>query len=440
MEVPSKKNKLNNLDPFQRIHSDLLELIFQHFINEDVLSVSTVSPLWFKLTEKSNKCMEKLNLKIVVPFSKGEEKKFENMSSDLKSLRLYENIYLHNIQNVVPEILQILQRGKWKEVYMSMRKIKNKKDLLEMMKLVELDVENFSMSYSFLENPNDILVEVQPEVKMSFPKLKNLDLSRNNGLLMNEIAFECKSLKVLRLDFDNETWKRNSENVRKILANNSELENLTLWRCQTHLAFKKESISLHKFKLKMFSYKNEFPMDRSCMFDFLESQAESIETLRLEDWCGIEILKLIFKMPRLKDLIVDLFDVELTIDWTKVNFNSNTSITKFEIESYSCNKSRLKIFNALFEAMPNLKFLITDCLDKVLLKAVGTHCRALEELEVQELRTQSIHDPQLFPNLKRFHCEDRIDMRVKQRINIKPVGQRSKFEQLILEAKPYFVT
>ena len=64
----------------------------------------------------------------------------------------------------------------------------------------------------------------------------------------------------------------------------------------------------------------------------------------------------------------------------------------------------------------------------------------LEELEVQELRAAKVHDPLFFPNIKRFHCEDRINMKTKRRINMKAVEERSAFENLILTAKPYFVT
>lgn len=64
----------------------------------------------------------------------------------------------------------------------------------------------------------------------------------------------------------------------------------------------------------------------------------------------------------------------------------------------------------------------------------------LEELEVQDLKATKVHDPLFFPRIKRFHCEDRISMKVKQRINIKQPEDRSSFEQLILVAKPYFVT
>lgn len=437
----AKRQKLETpADPMEFIHSDVLDLIFQHFKNDDVLACSAVSPLWFDVTERSVKCMEKLHLKLVVPYDKEEAAKCSTVSQDLKSKRNYQNIYLHNFQNILPEVINIISGGNFKKVFISTRKLETRKDLQTIMKLIEKTVENLSISLTSLVDLND----EGEAVNFSFPCLKNLDLTRCHGLLMKEIAEDCKNLSILKIDLDHATWRKHKELLKKILTNNSQLEKLTLWRCSARFAFQLESVRGYRFRLKNFVYKNSAvgspsDEDENCLYDFLESQADSIETLRLEEWFGVEVLKLIFRMPKLRELTIDMYQAETTIDWENLKMSQSSSITKFHIDSYR-SKAKIRIFNALFDSMPNLKFLTTDYLDNDSLLSIGLRCHKLEELEIQELRAKEIDNPLFFPHLKRFHCEDRIRMKTKQRINKKPIAARSPFEQLVLTAQPYFVT
>ena len=440
IETPAKKQKLSqSLDPLEILHSDVFELIFQHLRNDDVLEISAVSLSWFAITEQSAKCIEKLHLRVVVPYSKDVPKKFYSASSDLMSKRKYQNIYLHNFRNIVPEVLNILTGRSWKKVYISTRNLKSRKDFQDIMKLIEQSVENLSISLTSLENPAD----EGEEVRLTFPNLKYLDLNRCYGLLMKEISDDCRNLKTLEIDLDHFTWNRNQIFLRKILENNEQLEKLKIWRCSAQIAFPLEAIPLYRFKLKTFSLKSSEQTtdeEENCLFAFLESQVDSLETLRFEDWHGIGVFKLIFKMTKLKEISIDLYDVEKTIDWENLELNSNSSIRKFNLDGYRNNRSKAIIFNTLFNAMPNLKFFSMDYLDNISLQSIGLRCQMLEELEIQEMRANRVDDPLYFPRLKRFHCEDRIKMKIKQRINQKHVHQRSNFEQLMLTAKPFFVS
>lgn len=364
-ETAAKRVKLTEtLDPLEILHSDIHELIFQHFSDEDVLEASIVSPLWFEATETSAKCMEKLHLRIVVPYSEEKSERFMSISNDLTSQRKYQNIYLHNFHNIIPEILKILEGRNWKKVYISVRNLHTKQDFQDVMTLIEPSVENLSISLTSIRN----LEQKPPKVNFTFPKLKNLDLSRSHGLLMEEISENCKNIKTLRIDLDHLTWMKHQKFLHKILANNDKLEKLTLWRCSAEIPFQLEFIKTYKFKLKTFYFKNRdqsLPTDaeENCLFDFLESQANSLESLKLEEWMGIETFKLQFKLPKLKELTLDMFDAEKTIEWDNLQLTPSSSITKFHIDSYRKNRQKIKIFNAIFGAMPNLKFLTMDRLD-----------------------------------------------------------------------------
>lgn len=363
-EFPPKKAKFSeNQDPLKLIHSDVHGLIFQHFGNFDVLESSTVSKFWFTVTENSFKCMEKLHLRIVVPYSEERSEKYLRISEDLTSNRKYQNIYLHNFRFIVPEILKILQDRNWKKVYISTRNLRSKKELQEIVKIIEPTVENLSISLTSVESFNGI-----PNLNFTFPNLKNLDLSRCHGLLMEEVSENLKTLKILKIDQEDRIWMKHQKYLHKILANNDGLQKLTLWRCSAEIAFPLEAIKTYKFKLRMFLYKNcdkSPPTDaeENSLLDFLESQADSLVSLRLEEWMGVGVFKMLFKMPELKELTIDLYDTEPTIDWDQVELHPSATIEKFHIDSYRKNRQKVKIFNALFGAMPNLKFLTMDYLD-----------------------------------------------------------------------------
>lgn len=438
-EPPKKKYRHDSTcDPIRTLHSDVFELIFQHFKNDDVLSSSLVSPLWFDSTEASAKCAEKLHLKVVVPYT---GQRFEAISDDLRSQRKYQNIFLHNISNIIPEIVDVLSGRSWKKVFISTRNLQRRCDFYDVIELIEEQVEDLSISLTSLQN-ND---EISEKMKFKFPKLENLELTRSNGLLIEEISDDCSNLLVLKLDLEPASWRKHQHFIEKILANNERLEKLTLWRCSAKIVFQLESIKKFRFKLKTFLFKNcvdGIPTDEeeNCLFDFLESQANSLETLKLEEWFGIEVLKLIFKIPKLGEFAIDFYDVENTIDWENLQLNPSSSIKKFHLDSYRNNRTKASMFACLFNAMPNLRFLEHDNLCYESLNSIGTRCQKLEELEIQELRTENVSNPLFFPNIKRLHCEDRIAQKIKQRINKKPREQRTPFEQLLLDAKPYFVT
>lgn len=437
MEPQRKKSRVSS-DPLSILCSDVFENIFQHFKNDDVLATSMVSPSWFRITEASAKCAEKLHLKVVVPYTNPY---FQVIDDDLRSRRKYQNIFLHNFSCIVPEIVKVLTGRCWKKVFISTRNLKRRSDFYDIVELIEDQVEDLSISLTSLHN-ND---EISEKIKLKFPNLKNLELTRSYGLLVEEISDDCTNLKILKLDLDPSSWRKHQKFVEKILANNDQLEKLTLWRCSAKTVFQLESIKKFRFKLKTFLFKNcvdGIPSneEENCLFDFLESQANFLETLKLEEWFGIQVLKLIFKMPKLCEFTIDFYDVEKTIDWDSVSFNQSSSIRKFHLDSYRNSRSKIKLFNALFESMPNLRILVFDNLDNDSLNAIGPRCQKLEELEIQDLRTQHVSSPLFFPNIQRLHCEDRINQKTKQRIHMKPKERRTPFEQLLLRAKPYFVT
>jgi Leucine-rich repeat (LRR) protein len=158
----------------------------------------------------------------------------------------------------------------------------------------------------------------------------------------------------------------------------------------------------------------------------------------LDEWHGIEILKFIFGMPKLTEITFDLINTEKTIDWENVNLPQNPSITSFYLESYAPSNDYIKMFNTLFDALPNLKILSLEVIKNKCLESIGVRCKNLEEIDVQTFNVTDLPDPNCFPKIKKFQCADCVQKRLKQRINMKPVADRTNFEKLILAAVPSY--
>lgn len=275
VEVPTKRVKLNNLDPLEILHPDVFERIFQHFESKDILSALTVSPSWCQEAEKSAKCMEKLQLRIG-----------QKLPPQLIR-RKYQNI---SLWAVTPKILQILRR-------LNCRRINiddvGRLNLRNVLKIVEPVAEHLRIRTTACSHAGCKPRRSKRLAKtLLFPKLTKLSLTCHNC----EEFEECTNLKELEL-----MWKFSCTNIENILANNVALEKLAINRGKPSIL---KPGKFH-FKLKEFSFCNDYDCmlgarnDIPLLANFLVSQAESLEKLTLSHWCGLEVFKIIFRMPKL---------------------------------------------------------------------------------------------------------------------------------------------
>jgi hypothetical protein len=151
MEPKAKKMKLNedkvNLDPLERIHSDLHNLIFQHFKGKEVLKLSKVATDWHLILGKSRVAMSKIQLSLTAP-----SKKSDIGEALLTSERRYSRcVFLCYHKTTAIQSFNILKAIADSLEHLEVRQVTN--DLLEM------------------------LDETVPDSKsIKFPKFKSLNL------------------------------------------------------------------------------------------------------------------------------------------------------------------------------------------------------------------------------------------------------------------------
>jgi hypothetical protein len=131
MELKAKKMKLYgvkvNLDPLEQIHSDLHNLIFQHFKGKDVMKLSKVATNWYLILGKSQIAMSKIQLSFVV-----RPKTRQVGDALLTSQRRYSNIvFLCHLKSNAMQRFNNLKAFADSIEHLEIGKILN--DLLEML-------------------------------------------------------------------------------------------------------------------------------------------------------------------------------------------------------------------------------------------------------------------------------------------------------------------
>lgn len=177
------------------------------------------------------------------------------------------------------------------------------------------------------------------------------------------------------------------ESVRNALTMDSSLEQIAIVGFCASEIFHTATIEKLNFKLKHFSFdppSRASSADESSMCNFLEQQGETIETLKLTQWVGVKVLETIFKMPRLSKLKLRLVG---DVNWAEVKLPVNRTITRFQLAEL--RQKSPELISAVFDAMPNLKVLITEGLIDFE-EAVLSRCASLHNIYINVRLTGDI--------------------------------------------------
>lgn len=407
-----KKMKLSSPDPFIVLEKKVFELIFQHFSFENVKVSSTVSTLWFKTTGRSNKCMERLNLLI----------KYPNLASPAHST--LSCLFMDSFKITKPKLMA----GRaWKKVHLD-ASCYERTDLFDIKKQIAQSVKRLTISnYPRKSSHNE-----EPEPQLSFPNLKVLRASFADGLLFTEISQQCKNLKTLEVFSTIGCTQKiimNQDFVYTIMEANNHLEEITL--NIGYLMFIPGAVQRLQFKLKKLKYKGMPEDPHISFYEFVQSQAASLEYLSLSIGFSIEIVELVFTMEKLRHLDFDIRFLTLHDNWDYVKLGQRPSIVEFRLTSCSDNYEQNRLAKKLVRAMPNLRSLYCSNLNDELMKSISLSCPTVEKLEVPNFNVDEV-EPLCFPSIKKFKCSNFIPTNLVERIKAKSAEQRSAFERLLL--------
>jgi hypothetical protein len=195
---------------------------------------------------------------------------------------------------------------------------------------------------------------------------------------------------------------------------------------------KKISFKLTSFEIRDIYNMGEVHIEN--IRQFIETQMSTLQTLRVGDWLGVDILKMIFHMPRLTKFIFEgFFNMREEIEWSEVNFHKHLTLESFHLVDQN---RRIEILKAFLLATPNLKHLTLHSIDNDSLSWVSEALPNLESLTINIFEATDVSSPNLFPKLtkvsaKVFHNDLEITTN-------KEKPELSNFEKLV-DAKMFEV-
>lgn len=355
---------------------DLSELIFQHFVGNDLLHLSEVNGYYWDYIATSLKLMKRIKLVIKANL----EITPKNFASIHNSIRLYQNLEVRSRfdkiqikERTVPNqlnschrldvpsllVLVLAMKFEWQEVNIKNTYFNSKHEAFEFFSSIEGTVEKLSLdSVEIRKNSNtDSATHLQNYMK--FPKLKFLRLNISHicpsSKIVEAFLSNCSTVEDLELN----TYRRPTRLLRQL----KNLKSLKLLDQSMSHIFSIRTLEL-SFPFQLTSFTNvDLSIDEDiqiAFLQFLETQSNSLESLTIKHFVAMEILAAIMKMPKLKSLslVITPYWPPLKDDkeenYEESLIGVSISITELTI---LCYHHQTKMLKFMLKAVPNAKLL-----------------------------------------------------------------------------------
>lgn len=370
------------MDFMKILPAEVSELILQFLSVPEILTATEVSPLWNDTIGSSFKVMKKIQLKVK---PKGDSSFAGVKNIFIQSSRKYQHFSFCSSWNSIEDVIEVLSvpERSWRTIHLEKISFKSPTEFVRIMAAVEQSIEDVS-----IEETKCIPTQqsVTIDNNLTFPKLKFLLLKATT---FHVIFNKCTKLQKLNMNF----WDSSVSNtVRHLMVQNSELKKLEL---STNLLMNVlvEDIAVHiTCKLTTLIAKalpcticHVIRSDNHSL-EFFRSQMETLKTLVIEEWMGLEVLKLIFHMPHLKTLEIKGFTqpyhLRTKVDWDTVKLHRNTSIEKLCYDDMNYSLSVSKVF---INAAPNVKQLELYSVNHKIMQYLSDNLPSLTSLKLKDL-------------------------------------------------------
>lgn len=412
------------MDPLVFFPSNVSDCILQHLEASEIISATEVSRAWEEVIGSSFSAMMKLKLVITYKSSSNQAPEL------LESLRKYQHLVLDSPSVPLDDIIAVMSAPprKWKSIRLQCVHFESPIQFYEFMGIVEPTVEEvFVKEVKFKFHQELDLDDFQ---HLSFPKLKTLILELSS---IHKVFTSCRSLTSLDVNYwDSEA----TPTVRQIMANNDHLKYLKVTTNLLPPLFDDYVAPHNRLQLTTFIAKdwpwiiNSKPNEK-CFISFLESQKKSLETIILEKWMGLSVLKFLFGMPKLKTLTLKRFDkAEKTIDWKSFELHRSRSI---ESLSYDDSTNGFDVLKALIDGAPNIKKLEIFSMDQKSMNYVSAKAPSLSSLTLRTIEATDFTSANLFPKIKELVI-DVVHESVETSVERIPTENQNEFVRLFLKA------
>lgn len=411
-----KTNSEFSLDPFDAVHYDVHELIFQHFNYFDVQNLSLVAPsISFKVFT-SPACMRNINVVADIVVAR--------KANNIGSRRLYQSVSLTN-PSESKQLIEIIESGScWKTLKLTGTKFEGN-EFIELVTRIKQTIEELILT--------DCKIPFAPFDDLCLPKLKLLNVKGCDLNLLHILSTTQLNVTTLHLKPSNilDELKKEaaSKCVAKVLMKCDKISELGLTGWKISHVLPDAAIDKMKFKLKTLSLGsngNSFN-DYEILNRFLIVNSPHLESLSLDVKVKNETLEIIFKMPKLQMLKMSRIKLAPPIELIV-----NTSINNLHLTDKNLPMDQQK---KILENTPNLNLLSIHTIScNEHLEMVNNNCGDLENLTVAYFWASNVASRDYFPRLKHLEIASDVQFTLEQKIRKKPESERTRFENFILNS------
>jgi F-box domain len=387
--------------------NEVIEEVFSYLDCIHILDSSLVNWSWFNFIANSNMCMKKIKIKVSAFDLQEEVKKIQ---------RNYVHLYCIGS---IWQIEKIFGARQWKSIELFRVNFSTADKALKFFHVINDCVEEIKLNKIYIDSgywPSH-------KYEFTFPKLKSLELMNIQNLLYYEIFAYCKNLIELNIVSEKLTVRSLSA-IKKMLYENHKLQRLALVTQHIDEYFQEDITEKINFRLKYFELRDVYNLSEECSENvkiFLRFHMNTLESLDIGDWFGIEYAKIAFDMPILKSLTFRKF-YRLEDNLPNIRFKKNPSITFLHLNE---PMPEIEFMKCCVPAVPNLNHLKLFSLKQDALEYLKNAVPNIEILSVQFLEALDVSRVDFFPKLKEFSM-----LMFMEEITASPYSEK-KLERLI---------
>lgn len=418
-------NHKRNLNPLCIFPEEINDLFVQHVTGAELLKLSEVSTEFYDIIADSARCMKKIKIHL-------KKKEFSEDEKMLmaKSCRKYQTLEIAQFNGLLKATKEIIEGRNLKVVVIKCIDFETIVDAAEFFNILEPSIEELRMDQVYIKS-----VVRRHEIKqksLEFPKLKVLETKCCQALLYYEVFVSCKTLKTFVIKSGSHISTLAREAIKTILRVNTGIEVLGIHFNVFNLIFSENIGESVQFKLREFHANDLYRVPQFYnqvkvnLQKFLMKQMKTLEAISMSDWMGVDVTKMIFHIPKMKQLSLKGFHhTELDVEWEKMELHRNLVVESLEFSDMSNN---FLILEEIIKTLPNLKVLKLYSMDQKSMEFLSLNCKLLVSLFVEHFRATDVSNEKLFKNLQQFSYR-RIDENMKSETKY-PL---TKFEKLIFK-------
>jgi len=267
--------------------------------------------------------------------------------------------------------------------------------------------------YSFIGSSSKIMQKVKLSFWMDKPRHLSHEMDTLSKSCRNWKSVELKSLIFLsagELEFLLKSFQNTVEELELV---NILVRNKICLEVLTFPKLKSLKITINRIKHGRISeiFVNCKKIEKLCIASniscytpidkFLINSFDSLNYLSFNCILCPDRLKLIFKIPKLKYLNVG--DITSILDsLSYIQLNVNKSIEELRYQVYGNNVNLIKY---VFDAVPNLKTIVTFSLTQDMMEYISSNLKELEVLQLQTLDVTDFPSTYTFAKLEKFQIK-----------------------------------